>query len=170
MFEEKEQELINLANELKQEIKDNVINALTSNLTDSSLSANQGRLLNEKIESFNEVELYNNPSSQITDRIALSTNVSDFKYIEIFYGLNSSSGYSSVKVYQPNNKRVSLTLNLPGQPIVIYTGIVRISENFINFITGGAIALVSTQSGQTVTNNGVASSNELRIYRVVGYY
>lgn len=91
MFEDKEQELQNLATQLQQDIKDNVINALTSNLTDRALSANQGKILNGKIADVSPVILYSDDTkTKIDKEFSLNDDITKYNRVK-FYGRDGHS-------------------------------------------------------------------------------
>lgn len=85
MFEDKEQELQDLATQLQQDIKDNVINALTSNLTDRALSANQGKILNGKIADVSPVVLYSNDTvRKEATEFTLNDDITKYNRVKFF--------------------------------------------------------------------------------------
>ena len=91
MFEDKEQELQDLATQLQQDIKDNVINALTSNLTDRALSANQGKILNGKIADVSPVILYSDDTkTKIDKEFSLNDDITKYNRVK-FYGRDGNS-------------------------------------------------------------------------------
>lgn len=107
--------------------------------------------------------LYENTSGS-NSNITLSDNASNYKYIEIFYK-NNDNAFSSVKVYQPNDKKVSLIShdnNARNTAWVKFT-LVVIHGNTIQFGNGVEIKL---SAGSAIT----ASSGNLNyITRVIGY-
>lgn len=107
--------------------------------------------------------LYENASGS-NSNITLSDSASNYEYIEIFFK-NNDNAFSSVKVYQPNNKKVNLIShdnNARNTAWVKFT-LVVISGNIIRFGNGVEMKLAASSS---IT----ASSGSLNyITRVVGY-
>lgn len=161
--------IIDFINELKNIINSNYTTLNSLITTNKQSTDGEIETINNSIENLTEVELYNNTNGTLNE-ITLSMNASEFKYLEIFYSRTNTSGFNSTKVYSPNNKRVALTINEKGAPIVVYTGIIKISENKILFEGGGGLALKATRVGDTVVTDGTATANEIKIYRVVGIY
>lgn len=110
--------------------------------------------------------LFNSTSGTNAD-ITLSDTTANYQYIEIFYR-TSDSGYSSVKVYEPNGKEV----NLISQTAVNTTPRVYGQTKRIA-ISGNSITNVSTSVTQyTINNNAtgyVQTQNYIYITRVIGY-
>lgn len=161
--------LITMINELKQLINTQytTLNTLiinNKNSADASISA-----INTTLTSLEEVELYDNTNGT-SSTITLNMSSSEFRYIDIFFGYSTTTGNDSVRVYSPNGKRVALTLNLPGPPIIVYNGTVKIQDDTITFEDGGGLSLVATEIYGNVENNGIVEGNEMKIFRVVGHY
>ena len=111
--------------------------------------------------------LYNDPSGT-TGEVTLSETSANFEYLEIFMFTNDSD-YSSVKVYDPNGKKVSLTdLHASGNgELVFKVRIATINGNKITTSTDGA----GDQYGEgSNANNNISHTNNVYITRVVGYY
>ena len=108
-------------------------------------------------------------SGDSNDSIILSDSAANYDYIEIFFRTNDNA-YNSVKVYEPNNKIVSLAAwwvnnNVPRA----YTKIKLVSIN------GNVIDVVSSkQYGETAYDMSsdpvyITLSNNIYITRVIGY-
>ena len=106
--------------------------------------------------------LYENNNGS-TETITLNDSVSNYKFIEIFYKSNDNA-YSSVRVYAPNGKRVSLQA-FWSVDYVLYGKIkqISISDNKINNLA----------FQQVVIDNGgypaISLSNFIYITKVIGY-
>lgn len=90
------------------------------------------------------VSLYDN-SSGTTGTVTLSESASNFNYLEIFFR-NNDNTYSSVKVYSPNNKRVSL--------FSVYLNTTSSSGEY--FMAKGANVTIS---GTSITKNSYCEGN-----------
>lgn len=107
--------------------------------------------------------LYENASGT-SSNITLSDSASNYEYIEIFYK-NNDNAFSSVKVYQPNDKKVSLIShdnNARNTAWVKFT-LVIIYGNTIRFGNGVEIKL---SAGSAINASSV---NFNYITRVIGY-
>lgn len=116
---------------------------------------------NEKIYPYaclKEFILYND-STGTNGNITLSDNVSNYKYIEIFYRDNSNH-YSNVKVYQANGKRISLLTVYPNSTYHFwFNGALKnINENKI-----------TSQDASAMDVNSLYANNNIYITRIVGY-
>lgn len=123
-----------------------------------------------EIKAKDPVILYNNASGGRSS-IPLSESAANFAYIEIFGGKldGNGGGYTSVKVYDPNGKRASLTqVNY----IVTSTGDIFQTVMAKMLISGTSIK-VEADGCYNVDSKGIAefipNENKLLIYRVVGY-
>lgn len=121
------------------------------------------KITKQGLEILAQKVLYENTSGS-NSNITLSDSAANYEYIEIFYK-NNDNAFSSVKVYQPNNKKVSLIShdnNAKNIAWVKFTLFV-ISGNIIRFGNGVEIKLAAS-------NAITASSGNLNyITRVVGY-
>ena len=121
---------------------------------------------NEIIDKITPVALYNNTSGS-NGTIALSDSSANYEYIEIFYRSNDND-YSSVKVYQPNGKNVSLFAARPnGSTTRVYQKyrVVNINGTSISTITNGAVQFTAIQSSGCV----VVAETDIYITRVIGF-
>lgn len=105
--------------------------------------------------------LYNNTTGGTNGTVDLSETSANFNYIEIFYRqAQYTSIYSSVRVYKPNGKQVSLVaIQAEGTGAGIASAYVTISGTKI------------TKNGYNIywTNSGNANTNAIYITRVLGY-
>lgn len=114
----------------------------------------------------NEFLLYSGDSN---GSINLSDSADNYNYIEIFFRTNDNV-YDSTRVYQPNNKMVSLAawwVNANVPRFYTKAKIVRISDTSIQ-------AVSSNQYGEAAydTSNSpvyISNSNNIYITRVIGY-
>jgi hypothetical protein len=101
--------------------------------------------------------------------ITLSANSGNYRYIEVYFSRTPTTTFGFTKIYNPNGKRVSLTLNEHGAPIVVYATTIRFSDNKILFGDGAGLALYANNVGDNVTVNGISTTNEIKIFKVLGY-
>lgn len=129
-----------------------------NNYLDSTGIVHNKVLLNEVL---GKVLYENNNGSNET--ITLNDNVSNYKFIEIFYKSNDSA-YSSVRVDTPNGKRVSLQAFWSIDDWC-YGKIkqISISDNKINNLAAQQLVI---GSGASPT---VSLSNYIYITKVIGY-
>ena len=108
------------------------------------------------------VVLYENNNGS-NETITLNDSVSNYKFIEIFYKSNDDA-YSSVRVYTPNGKRVSLQA-FWSVDNYCYGKIkqVSISNNKINNLSAQQLVI---GSGVSPT---ISLSNFIYITKVIGY-
>ena len=134
--------------------KNTIENVLTSTSTSNGLSANQGRVLNDK---YNGKVLYNNTSGT-TATITLADSVANYSYVEIFYFDTQSNTYTSTRVYSPNGKGVRLIL----------TGDTYVYNAIVNF---NAKTLTWSRNMRVLIADGTryTDTNTLKIVRVMGY-
>lgn len=113
------------------------------------------KLLNNKIVLF---------TGSTNGAITLEKSVEEFKYIEIFYADNDET-YSSVKVFEPNNKYVDLTtLARWGNTFYIKQKRILISDNEI---TNGNTTEVNFTITPKININ--TSANNIYITKIIGY-
>lgn len=111
-------------------------------------------ILNEKV-------LFNGDSN---GAITLSETSANFKYIEVFFRDNDNT-YSSVKVYEPNNKFVDLT-TLARWSSTFYIKQKRIGISGTKITNGNTTEIQFTTAPKITMKNDV---NNIYITRVVGY-
>lgn len=144
-------------------------NLTTSSHTDGyALSAYQGYLLKELINNYIPVTLYENNEGS-TDTITLSNSSANYTYLEIFFKSNENV-FNSVKVYNPNGKRVSLISQWTnnGTPAVyLKTRVISIDGTSISSTTANVTHAETTLKANTAIS--MDSSNTLAITRVLGY-
>lgn len=107
-----------------------------------------------------------NDDSGTDEMITLKDYASNYKYIEIYFGKpsNDINFYNYSKIYNPNGKTLTLNLSygFTDGGIQIQSLVVVISG--INILRG-------VGSGTNIYNNSYETweSNEIKIFRVVGY-
>jgi len=168
MFEQKEQELQALAEQLQQDIKDNVINSLNSELIDGALSANQGRILNGKINGLKGTILFQNTNGIVlTQSIELNDDTEEYDYIEIIYGKGNEAGLSSVICYPNFNKYVSISIYVKTDPAgkgaQFICAKLKLEENRLIQLECQFINLHDSLP------TSINYTNEMRIFQVTGY-
>lgn len=143
-------------NNIKEAIP-TIADNLTSEDSNTVLSAKQGKVLNEKIMG---TVLYDNEAGTTGD-ITLSDNADNYDYFD-FHCKRSTHIYT-VRVYKPNNNTVSLTSSFcDGTYIYVYTKILNIS--------GTQITVVRSNLGYFDNNGSHAGADDNNlIIKVVGY-
>lgn len=134
-----------------------IVDNLATEDSSKSLSAKQGKVLNEKIMG---TVLYVNETETGGD-ITLSDNADNYDYFD-FHCKRSTHIYT-VRVYKPNNNTVSLTTSFcDGTYIYVYTKILNIS--------GTQITVVRSNLGYFDNNGSHAGADDNNlIIKVVGY-
>lgn len=135
-------------------------NGTTPALNATNLNQMQTNIENA-INSLNPVLLYNNTNGA-TGTVTLSETAANFQYLEILY---SKGGiYQSVKVYSPNNKKVSLLVGFLNSSSEAQLQLAKatISGTQITRDTGGYINFQQN-------NYYMGTSTEVGIHRVLGY-
>lgn len=151
-------------NEIKSVVNGLIVNSDSTSQEDTYSSD----YLNTKFATFQNipVTLYNNTSGT-TGQVNLSETSANFTYIEIFFKTNDND-YGSIKVYQPNGKKVAIFVNHP-------TGT---TQNTTNYMKSRILSI----SGTTMTTTGyseiainhsasptIAQTNNIYVVRVIGY-
>ena len=83
-------------------------NASTNETANLTIPTKTSDLVNDSF--LTETVLYNDATGSTTD-ITLSDSVANYDYVDIYYYESNKSDYSSTRVYAPNNKKVSLSIN-----------------------------------------------------------
>lgn len=113
---------------------------------------------------YEEYVLYNNTSGN-SGNVTLSDSTANYDYIEIFYR-DVDAMYGSVKVYEPNNKKIRLSsAYIDGTSFISKEDFKQISNNIISDIING-------EAGITDANRAVnwgTIYTVMYITRVVGY-
>lgn len=113
-------------------------------------------------EILNEVVLYDNEAGSSTT-ITLKETSANFKYLE-FFCQSSDNTYTSVKVYKPNGKRVSVVSG--------WFGIYAYFKNAILIINGTTVSVTQHNACQ-ITGSAKCSTESvttaISVIRVVGY-
>lgn len=139
-------------------------NGQTPAINDTNLNQMQTNIENA-INLLKPVALYNNTSGT-TGNVTLNETSANFEYLEIFFGDSAGNlpAYSSVKVYNPNGKRVSTTI---GERESASASNIRLNVRTLT-ISGTSINVESYQVNY-VNDGGSYHVNEQKIYRVLGY-
>lgn len=98
------------------------------------------------------------------ENITLSDSAANYEYLEIFFRDNDYD-YNSVKVYQPNNKKVSLIshYNNGSNTIWFKTSLYTIAGTTMSLGNNVEVKLISNSSV------GIFKGNNIYITRVIGY-
>lgn len=114
-------------------------------------------LLNGKVLYENKNGTYNT--------VILSETVENFEYLEIFYAFHTSdiSYFSSCKIPNANNKKISLLAAraLKSDSFLIGVANINIVDNTITWLENNTYY---------ANNNSIpATTNEVKIYKIIGY-
>lgn len=135
-----------------------VIDNLTSQSSTDSLSAKQGKVLNEKVEG---TVLYSN-STGTSGNVILSDSVANYDYIEI-QATRTLHTYSSGKLYNVNGKTITLTSTYTtDEHFYVYSKTMNVSGNTLTAVSSKMIYMNDSMTRYQVDNDN-------RIIRVVGY-
>lgn len=120
------------------------------------------------LNKYNETSLYDDTTGT-TGTITLSETVANFNYIEIYFLRTTGSGtnyYGFQKVYQPNGKKVTLSMNryVSDTTLQVSGKIIDISGTSI---TPAGYLEINILSNNTI--NGADSTDKFKIVKVVGY-
>ena len=140
-----------------------VVDGLNSTSTTNALSANQGKVLKEMITG---VEVFNGSSN---GNITLSQSCQNAQFMEIYYAdqENTYGGYT--KIFQPNGKRVSLTMMINDNSSAIFN-----SYDKIKIINISGTSITSGRGTESVIQNNisptVSDANYIYIKKVILYF
>lgn len=105
----------------------------------------------------NGVSLYTGGSKE---NITLSDSAANYAYLEIFF--NANNYYNSVKVYNPNNKNVYLSVNVVNADASYF-------QNKIVLINGTIISNVVFNQNTVGSSVATENANNIYINKVIGY-
>ena len=117
-------------------------------------------------------QLFGNESQAMNTVITLSDSAANYDMLEIFYKTNDSV-QNNVRVYSPNNKRVSLTSTYyvrSGKDMILKSKTILISGKYIDTLNlsghGYATAESTLHTGSTVQNK---DADNVGVIRVLGW-
>lgn len=160
---------------MKSEIVDNLVSTSTT----APLSANQGNVIHNALNSINNeilnlntevdikqpVVLYSSTGGS-TSNITLSDSAANYNYIEIYF-IGHNNCYCFTKVFSPNGKKVNLNnIFIDGNSAQIYINYT------VAYINGKTITVTEdTPRASFITPTAVTfyNTNENSIVRVIGY-
>lgn len=152
-------------NELQKVDSTEVIDSLEGNETNLAPSVrtikNSLNQMKSNIEdSINGTILYDNASGA-NGTITLSDNATNYNYLEIFYGNNSKQ---STRVFGANGNAITLAQNLATTSgwFHIYFEQLRITDNQL-------VSEMSTRTDFSANSMVTENSDQMKVYRVVGY-
>lgn len=139
--------------------KNTVENSLTSASTTNALSANQGKVLNEKIIG---TTLYSNSTGITgTNTITLNKSISNFKRLKVVYDTCSESGskfaYGSIKEFDVTGKLTDFLIS----------EVVNVGVYATFSLTGTTLTI--TRNRKTNSAGIVENGNWIYITKVIGY-
>jgi hypothetical protein len=141
---------------------DIVINKIIGHYSDSS----SGGGTTNTVEKLSKVLYEDNTGS--TTSVTLSETSANFKYMEI-YCKSGDSTYTSVKVHEPNGKRVTATSGWFGSAAYFKNSVIDIIDDQVIFVAHNASEITGKNLSNTV---GLTkeSASAMSIVKVVGYY
>lgn len=135
-----------------------VVDNLTSTSATDALSANQGKVLNEKMTG---TILYSDSTGTKGD-VTLSESVSNYNYLKIFY--KSGVRSSSIEIEDYTNKDIALTIVVTSETtFVLISKQIRISGNTITKVGENQVLYHITNGYQ------FSQTDSMYIYKVIGY-
>ena len=139
-----------------------VVDNLSSTSPTNALSANQGKILNDKLT---PTVLYYDVNGT-NNNISLSDAVSNYTYIEIYAMRGDIT--TSVKIDSANNKHTALQVPLAyksgdNEHFYIFSVRLNLTENLINFVDSHAIHFMDNSIVS------IGTDNSLLVYKVLGY-
>jgi hypothetical protein len=138
--------------------EDIVINKIIGHYGDSS----SGGGTTNTVEKLSKVLYEDNTGS--TTSVTLSETSANFKYMEI-YCKSTDNTYTSVKVHEPNGKRVTATSGWFGGFAYYKNSVIDILDDKITFSSHNAAEI----TGKNLSNT-VSTTDTMSIVKVVGYY
>lgn len=154
-----------------------VVDNLSSTSPTDALSANQGKILNDKFNDMLPVVLYETDKtfSAVADNtvITLNDNLSNYKRI-IFYGISNNKNLGSVEVYNPTiNDQPGMFIAANGSRSGMYAfnGTFRqwliTSKNKITYKEATDISSKLVEG--TALTGFVQDTTNIKIYRIIGF-
>lgn len=138
-----------------------VVDNLTSTSSTNALSANQGKVLNNKIVNLTTVVLYSNDSG--TDgSFTLSDSAEKYSRFEIYFR-DQEGQHSGIVVYNPNGKRVNLDMT------VTNSGVVGSWAKIKAITINGANVNVDWYCEASITDSSVHKNNYIFVTKVMGF-
>ena len=142
-----------------------VVDNLSSTSPTDALSANQGKVLNDKINDGLPVVLYDN-SSGVNTSFGLNDNVANYSFIEIYFKRQDVCSF--IKIDNPNGKRVMLSLMFGYyynnvNHFYMFSQQLRIENTNIVYETGYTVH-ISNKNISEMNND-----NSCYVYKVLGY-
>ena len=138
-----------------------VVNSLDSDSTTDSLSAAQGKILNDMLT---PVSLYDNASGT-QGTITLSDSASNYQFLIINF--RRDTGYFSARVDNPNGRQITVptTFYQEGNPnnMYVYSSKLGFNNNTVTYIYHG---LAHLPSGGTVS---VGNDDNVKVVKILGY-
>lgn len=146
-----------------------VVDSLTSTSTTDAASANQARILNEKI---NGTILYENETGT-SSNITLSDNIDNYSEYEIKYKGTNEEPYATGRLSTKNISRIHLNAMFLGAQTAGATGALRISNARVA-ISENTLTFVSSRYYEKPYNSGATGgiyedTNNIKITEIIGY-
>lgn len=96
--------------------------------------------------------------------ITLSETSANFKYLDIFCK-SADSTYTSVRIHEPNGKRVTVTSGWFGSAAYYKNAVIDVIDTIVRFVSFNASEITGQNLCKTANNTKV-----MNIVKVVGYY
>ena len=149
------------------------ISQQASEITNSySTSTGIGYSANYSNEHFSGVELYNNASGT-NGTVALSDNVDNYNYIEIYYSNAGKTKSSSTKLmkgfYSTTLKVINISKTTTAQNTQEYYKDIAISGTSITTTLNRSVYITSDVADYSTATITQGSDNLVYIYKVIGY-
>ena len=138
-----------------------VVDNLTSTSSTNALSANQGKVLNNKIVDLTPVVLYSN-NNGTSGSFTLSSSAENYSRLEIYFR-DQEGQHSGTVVCNPNGKRINLDMT------VTNSGVAGSWAKIKAITINGANVNVDWYCEASVTDSVVQKNNFIYITKVIGF-
>ena len=138
-----------------------VVDNLTSTSSTNALSANQGKVLNNKIVDLTPVVLYSN-NNGTSGSFTLSSSAENYSRLEIYFR-DQEGQHSGMVVYNPNGKRINLDMT------VTNSGVAGSWAKIKAITINGANVNVDWYCEASITDSVVQKNNYIYITKVIGF-
>ena len=138
-----------------------VVDNLTSTSSTNALSANQGKVLNNKIVDLTPVVLYSN-NNGTSGSFTLSSSAENYSRLEIYFK-DQEGQHSGTVVCNPNGKRINLDMT------VTNSGVAGSWAKIKAITINGANVNVDWSCEASITDSVVQKNNYIYITKVIGF-
>ena len=154
-----------------------VVDTLFSTSPTDALSANQGKILNDKINDMLPVVLYETDktysATSTNTKITLTDDITKYKRV-VLYGLQNESCFGSCEINDPRvNDKFSMFIAASGSRggYYAFNSVVRLFtiSNNKEITYGNATTLTSHTASQNNLQGFVSDTDSLKIYKIIGF-